>query len=297
MNFQFILILLAVFLVVWTSGTYFFWRISQTTKAKKAAEGVQPAIRLAEQWIVESQQKIEKLIEDAEQPLSMAQHELLDLRLEAGRLPQGVKNLRSVREALNGSIRPADLNKTLADILALYLDRSDHYADEKGRVYLKTSMGDIPCVEASPYAKASGDRSIQSAGFSDAEMKGWMAQLASFGTVNPVAGGFIYFPQESHFKLCQENKEWMEALRNRKFIAVDLKGLTAILVSLRLVKDSDRLVETFQTGVETTRELVGQADKMGAALSALSADTLRIQAALDGGIPAVVSSEKESKTS
>src|SRR6185503_7803389 len=146
MNFQFVLILAVVFLVVWTSGTYFFWRISRTNKAQKAAEGVQPAFRLAEQWIVEAQQKIEKLIEGAEQPLSTAQHELLDLRLEAGRLPQGVKNLRMVREALNGSIRPADLNKTLPDILSLYLDKGDYYADEKGRVYIQTSMGEVPCV-------------------------------------------------------------------------------------------------------------------------------------------------------
>jgi hypothetical protein len=217
--------------------------------------------------------------------LSTAQHELLDLRLEAGRLPQGVKNLRMVREALNGSVRPLVLNKNLSDILGLYLDRGDYYADEKGRVYLRTSMGEIPCVEAS----------TQGDGFSDAEMKACMAQLAAFGAVNQVAGGFIYFPSEELFKLCQENKAWMEALRNHRFMAVDFKGLTALLVSLRLTKDTDRLVRTFQIGVETTRALVGQADEMGEALSALSADTLRIRTVLDGGVPNLVSSEKESK--
>jgi hypothetical protein len=77
---------------------------------------------------------------------------------------------------------------------------------------------------------------------------------------------------------------------------VDLKGLTALLVSLRLARDTDKLVTTFQDGIETTKALVGEADKMGAALSALSADTLKIQTALDGGVPTPLSGEKEGKS-
>ncbi len=89
--------------MVWTSGSYFFWRISRTNKARFAHRDVQPAYRLAEQWLLESQRKLEDLYKKSEQPLGTAQNELLELRLEAGRLPQGVKGLRSVRESMAGA--------------------------------------------------------------------------------------------------------------------------------------------------------------------------------------------------
>ncbi len=275
MNLNFLVVLALVFLAVWSLASYFFWRIRRTNRAQKAMGGVSPVFRLAEQWIMESQQKIEKLIESAEQPLSDAQHELLDLRLEAGRLPQGVKNLRMVREALNSPVRPAALTKTLIEIVGLYLAEEDYRSPEKDLVYLMTSLGEMPCVEVSGEGND----------FSDRELKAAMARAAAGGESNQVAGGFIYFAREDQFKQCRQKAEWMEALRSRRLMAVDFKDLTALLASLQLSKDSDRLIQTFQEGIQTTRALVGEADKMGAALAALSADTLRVRTVLDGGTP------------
>jgi hypothetical protein len=106
-NFTLIFILSVLFIAGWAIVSYSFVRISRQTKIGKQSHTVQPAFRLADQWIMEAQRKIEELSEKAEQPLGTAQHELLDLRLEAGRLPQGVKNLRTVRESLTGNIKPS----------------------------------------------------------------------------------------------------------------------------------------------------------------------------------------------
>jgi len=271
-NFNLILILSALFVMGWAVVSYSFVRISRQTKKEKQTHTVQPVFRLADQWIMESQRKIEKLSEKAEHPLGTAQHELLDLRLEAGRLPQGVKNLRTVRESLTGNIRPLALNKTLAEIAGLYLLTEDYQAPEAGFVYFQTHMGPVPILEA-PSEEP----------LSDSGMKKWIGRLSD--QANPVMGGFLYFADSEKFEVCQRNKEWMEALRGYKILSLDFQGLTALLVSFKLYQDTDRLIKTFQAGIESTVPLVGQADKMGLALTSLGASALKVQMILDGAVP------------
>jgi hypothetical protein len=274
LNPYFLIGLALAALFIWTVGTFFFWRISQGTKARKSGENVPPAYRLAEQWIFESQQKMEKLIQEAEQPLSLAQNELLELRLEASRLPQGVKNLKLVRESLNVGYQPAATGKNLLQLSDFYLNKEDFRDGGEGLVYLQTSLGEMPCLEDS-----TGGRAL-----SDNQIKNLLARLAQTGGQNnAVAGGFIYFSDEGHFKSSQEKSEWVEAFRSRRLLAVDFKGLTALLMSLRLSKDVNRLVGVFQDGIQSTKALVGQSEKMGEALSALSADSLKVRTGMDGG--------------
>ncbi len=282
MNLPLIVILSVLFILGWALVSYFFVRISRQTKIDKQTQTVQPAFRLADQWIMESQLKMEELIESSVNPLATAQHELLDLRLEAGRLPQGVKNLRTVRESLSGSIRPAVLNKPLAEIAALYLKAGDFQVEEPGFIYLETHMGPVPVLET-PKVEA----------LSDADMKKWLSRLSA--QANAVMGGFLYFSNEKQFKVCEENKDWAEALRGYKMMILDFHGLTALLISLKLYKDTDRLIAVFQEGVQSTLPLVGQADKMGLALTSIGASALSVQTVLDGGMPEVSELKGEGK--
>ena len=270
MNIQLILILSALFIIGWAIVSYSFVRISRQTKVDKQTKTVQPAFRLADQWIMEAQLKIENLIESAEQPLGTAQHELLDLRLEAGRLPQGVKNLRTVRETLAGSIRPKVVNKTLEEMAGIYLTEGDYRVEDAGFIQFNTASGPVPVLET-PKVES----------LSDNLMKQWLARLST--NANPVMGGLLYFSNADQFKDCQANPEWMDALRGHKIISLDFQGLIALLVSFKLHKDTDRLIKTFQGGIDSTVPLVGQADKMGLALTSLGASALNVQTMLDGG--------------
>lgn len=283
MNFTLILILSVLFIVGWAVVSYAFVRISRQTKKEKQTHVVQPAFRLADQWIMESQRKIEELSEKAEQPLGTAQHELLDLRLEAGRLPQGVKNLRTVRESLTGNIRPLALNKTLAEIAGLYLLAEDYQTQEADFIYFQTHMGPVPILEA-PNAEP----------LSDGGIKKSIGRLSDHA--NPVMGGFLYFGDSGKFEACQRNKEWMEALRSYKIMSLDFQGLTALLVSFKLFQDTDRLIKTFQAGIDSTVPLVGQADKMGLALTSLGASALKVQMILEGAVPSPSKRESEEET-
>jgi hypothetical protein len=280
LNPYFLILVALVALVAWSVGGYFFWRISQRAKLLRAGESVPPALRLADQWIAESQAKLEKLIESAEQPLSLAQHELLDLRLEAGRLPQGVKSLKLVRESIGGLLQPALLNKSLVELVQLHLGEGAVRVEGKDLVYLKSPMGEMPCLEIAG-----------SSGLSDIQLKEAMVRLAKAapeGKGNETAGGFLYFGKEEAYRACLAKPDWTEALRSRRLMALDFKALTVLLLSLKLSTGVSRLVTTFEAGVKTTASLVGQADKMGEALTSLSADSLRARTALDGGIPSEV---------
>jgi hypothetical protein len=279
-NFSLIFTLSGLFIAGWAIVSYSFVRISRQTKIQKQTNIVQPAFRLADQWIMESQRKIEELSERAEQPLGTAQHELLDLRLEAGRLPQGVKNLRTVRESLTGNIRPMLLNKTLAEIAGLYLLMEDYQVQEADFVYFKTHVGLVPILEV-PKVES----------LSDGGMKKWLGRLSA--QANPVMGGFLYFADSRQFDGCQQNKDWMEALRNYKVMSLDFQGLTVLLVSFKIYQDTDRLIKTFQAGIESTVSLVGQADKMGLALTSLGASALKVQMILEGGVPSPSKTESE----
>ena len=272
MNFPFLLGLVLVFMVVWAIASYFLMRINQQTRVDKQAKSIQPAFRLADQWIMESQRKIEQFVESAESPLGTAQHELLELRLEAGRLPQGVKNLRTLRESLVGNIRPMVLEKSLTEIVALYLAPESYQAQESDFVYLTTDMGMVPVLEAH-----------RSVALSDSEMKNWLHFLTKHA--NATMGGFLYFAGDANYTTFQKNNDWAEALRKHKLMALDFKGLTALLLSLKVVHETDQLLKVFAAGVESTKPLVGHSDRMGLALAALGASALNAQSVLDGGMP------------
>ena len=270
--------LVLAFLLVWTAGTFFFWRISKKTKAEASSQHFQPVVRLAEQWIADSQKKLEELIQKAEQPLSLAQNELLELRLEAGRLPQGVKNLKLVRESLMSTVSPGALPQNLAEIVRLYLEDEDFGVVDPFLVCLKTSLGEMPCVEIE------GEKTP----LSDAQMKTLLSQVSRslnrLGT-HLVAGGFLYFKNDQDYQACLGNPDWMAGLKSHRLMAMDFKGLTALLISLRLSKDVEKVFQTFSDGVKSTVGLTGQSDKMSGALSRLGAHSLKSRTILEGTQP------------
>lgn len=272
MSVPFIFVLALVFVFFWAVLSFVFMRMSRKNKALSAVREVQPAIKLAEQWIADSQSKIERLVESAEQPLSAAQNELLELRLEAGRLPQGIKNLKLVREALNDPFEPLFKGKSLADIVRFYLGEEHHRVEEKDLVFLGTSLGEMACLEVDAAEGASLDNALRSALF----------RISRVGSQNPSTGGFLYFNNANHYREVLQNPQWMEGLKTQRLMAIDPRGLAAILLSLRLSRDAEKVVQVFQGGVDATRALVGQSDKMGEALSQLSADSLKLRTLTDG---------------
>ncbi len=274
MNPYFLIGLAAAGLFVWTAGAYSFYRISRSQKAQAARRDVQPALRLAEQWMSEAQGKMERFVQGAEQPLGAAQNELLELRLEAGRLPQGIKNLRSVRESLEATFKPAVLKKTLSEIASLYLEPGDLRAEGPSAVFLKTPLGDMPCLEMEDGPALSDDR-----------MKAALSRLNQLLNQSPGTGGFLFFPNSSHYQACLQNPQWAEGLKSLRVMVVDFGGLTALLTSLRLSQDADQVVQVFQAGVESTRVLTGQSDRMNEALSRLSGHALKIRTVLEGSQP------------
>ena len=282
MNPYFLIGLTLAGLVVWTSGSYFFWRISKGNRARLAPKDVQPAYRLAEQWLSESQRKLEDLYKRSEQPLGTAQNELLELRLEAGRLPQGVKSLRSVRESLDGAYRPLDTRKSLLELVQLYLDESDYQIGEGLFVFLKTPLGEMPCLQAGKSGNPLGDD----------DMKASLGTLSMVLSQNPATGGFLYLAEDNQYQACLQKPEWMEGLKSQRLMAMDFKGFTALLLSLRLAKDSEKVLGAFEQGVEATRILMGQSEKMSAELSRLSAHSLKVRSIMEGGLPTEMA-EKE----
>ncbi len=282
MNPYFLIGLTLAGLVVWTSGSYFYWRITKANKARSAPKDVQPAYRLAEQWLSESQRKLEDLYKKSEQPLGTAQNELLELRLEAGRLPQGVKGIRSVRESMASDYRPLDNKKELLELTRLYLDESDYRIGENTLVFLKTPLGEMPCLEAGKSGNPLGD----------ADMKTALGFLSRALSQNPVTGGFLYLREESQYQACLHKSEWMEGLKSQRLMAMDFKGFTALLLALRLAKDAERVQGAFEEGVEATRILLGQSEKMSAELSRLSSHSLKVRSIMEGGLPSEMT-EKE----
>ena len=278
MDPTFLALLILVVLVVWTSGIYFFGRISRENTAKASSRQFQPVLRLAEQWIADSQKRVEELIQKSEQPLSTAQNELLELRLEASRLPQGVKNLKQIRESLLNPISPSALPKSLVDIVRLYLNDADFGVIDPSLVCLKTSLGEMPCVEIES----------QDSPLSESQMKTLLSQVSlSLNRLGPrlVAGGFVYFKNEQDYQACLGNPEWMQGLKTHRLMIMDFKGLTALLISLRLSGDVEKVCRTFEAGVQSTLGLAGQSDKMNEALSRLGANALKSRTILEGTAP------------
>ena len=263
--------------IVWTVGAYSFWKIGQKRRGQRVSGTGTPALRLADQWIAESQRKIEDLIQRAEQPLSAAQNELLELRLEASRLPQGVKSLKLVRESLANPAGPTQINKNVVEIARLYLGPSD-FKLEQGIVFFQTSLGEMPCLEVE---EGPGP-------LTEAQMKALLPQvnrILSDAEGKATAGGFLYFGNERDYQACLANEEWMRGLKSRNVMVLDFKGLTAILIALRLSRDAGNVIRVFEKGVQSTSSLLGQSDDMGAALSNLSSNSLKTRTVLDGTPP------------
>jgi hypothetical protein len=282
LNPYFLIVMTLAALVVWTAGSFFFWRISRANKARFSRKDTQPAYRLAEQWLSESQRKLEELFKKSEQPLGTAQNELLELRLEAGRLPQGVKSLRSVRESLDGDYRPLDTKKNLFDLVALYLDEGDYRKGEDFLAFLKTPLGEMPCLEAGKPGSP----------LEEGDMKNALSSLSRALSQSPATGGFLYLVEDGQYQACLRNSAWMEGLKSQRLMAMDFRGFTALLLSLRMAKDSEKVLGAFEQGVEATRILMGQSEKMSAELSRLSAHALKIRSVIEGGIPTEIT-EKE----
>lgn len=274
MNPYFFIGLAAVALFIWTVGAYGFYRISRSHKAHLTRKDVQPALRMAGQWMAEAQKKMEQFAQTAEQPLGAAQNELLELRLEAGRLPQGIKDLKLVRESLDVSFKPSGLNKPLAEITGIYLEPVDFRLEEPSLTFWKTPLGNMPCLEIDGGEALSDDR-----------MKAVLARFNKVLNQNPTTGGFLYFPNPTHYQACLQNTQWMEGLKSLRLMVVNFEGLTALLASLRLSRDTDQVIQTFREGVESTRALTGQSDKMNDALSRLSGHALKIRTVLEGSSP------------
>jgi hypothetical protein len=104
-----------------------------------------------------------------------------------------------------------------------------------------------------------------------------VSRILAEGKGNPVGGGFLYFANDRDHQDCTANESWMTGLKNQNLMVLDLKGLVTLLISLKLSKDVERVIEVFDRGVGTTAAIAGQTDRMAEALTALSADSLKAQ--------------------
>ena len=270
MNPTFMMLLGIVFIGLWGISMFFYSRISRQSKADASLRPVAPVYRLADQWLAESQKKIEDLIQRSEAPLSAAQNELLELRLEASRLTQGVKSLNLVRESLTSSLKPSAANRKLVEVARSYLGEGDFREGKEGVVFLRSPLGEMPCLEVDGEGRP----------LSEAQMRALLPQVSRIlteGKGNPVGGGFLYFANDRDHQDCTANESWMTGLKNQNLMVLDLKGLTTLLISLKLSKDVERVVDVFDRGVESTAAIAGQTDRMAEALTALSADSLKAQ--------------------
>jgi len=278
LNFLFWVGAAIVFLAVWSLGVYFFWRIRGKGRLAASSRSVSPALRLADQWLLESQRRVEEFAQKSEEPLGRSQNELLELRLEAGRLPQGAKRLRMVRETLGRPMDPAPLKKTLLELTRLYLVESDFHVVSPSFLIWNTPLGQTPCLEVEEREGPRTETRMRTLLFeADKNLE------AAGGTA--VSGGFLYFANGVHYQECLGHPEWMEGLKARRWMAVDFKGLTALLLALRLARSTEKVLQVFQEGVQATQPLTGQSERMNQALSALGADSLQSQAVLEGNSP------------
>ncbi len=278
MDFGMVVIVGGILLVLWVLGGVFSVMASKKARQEKSIEVPRPEFRLADQWLQSSQTKLEAFIEKIESPLGTAQHELLDLRLEAGRLPQGVKNLREVRENLALGIKPLARSMTLQERAALYLSPEHFQSVTDKMLVFKTPLGDLPCREALVEGELLNDETIKAV-----YRKLLEGPIPENGT-----GCLAYFPKESQLKEFQAHGDWVSAFKEHRLIPLDLKGLTALLIALRLHHDVENTLRIFEAGVESTQALVGQADKMAEALGKISADSLKSRVVMEGGVPTPV---------
>ncbi len=278
MNLSLITFAGILFLLMSAIGAYFSLHAGREKKGSSGTRRSQNGFQQADQWLLESQSKIEELILKMDGLLTTAQHELLDLRLEAGRLPQGLKNLKLTRENMNTRFQPRRLGKNLLETIKFFLREGDFRVGNNSIVFLVTPGGELPCLEI-PLASSElpGD-----------QMRIRLEQVAgAFGKGIDQEGprGILYIGDDNYFLNCIKDTEWMEEIRRRNFQSVDYNGLIALLLSLRLNSDVTRLIRIFQQGIESTTGLVGQADKMGRVLASVSSDSLKIRTLLDGGEP------------
>jgi hypothetical protein len=254
---------------------YFLWRIQKSNKGNAKGKEPNPALRLSDQWISDAQKNLEDLVKRSEIPLGTAQNELLELRLEAGRLPTGVKSLQLIRETLSGPFQTRPLEKRLLEIAGIYLENNFYRIGDLTRITLITTHGDIACLEVQGKEDS----------LTEKEMKDALGAINQSMIENRSSVGVLYFSQEKAYQDFLLNEMWVTGLKAQKLLAVDLKGLTAILVSLRFYQDSDKVIQVFEQGIKAAQALTGQSDKMNQALSRLNSHTVRILKSLDGNMP------------
>jgi hypothetical protein len=283
MNPYVLAVLALAALLIWSLGSYFYWRINKKSPFRESLRESQPALLLADQWLAQAQQKMEDLDRRSEQPLSTAQNELLELRLEAGRLSLGIKDLKMVREALAGPWRPGKPAPGLLETARLYLPQGDYRTGEEGLVYLRTPLGEMPCLEAGGPGGPLGEEGMKRA----------LALLSRALGPDSTAGGLLFFREESQYRQCLAHPPWSEGLKSHRLAAGDFRGLIGILSSLRLIRDAQGVLEVFGEAVERTKPLTGQSDRMGAGLTRLGGHSLKVRTALEGGAPLDMSEPKE----
>ncbi len=140
----------------------------------------------------------------------------------------------------------------------------------------------MPCLEAGKSGSPLGDDDMKTA-------LGFLSRALS---QNPATGGFLYLGDDGQYQSYLQKSEWMEGLKSQRIMAMDFRGFTALLLSLRLAKDAENVWRAFEEGVEATKILLGQSEKMSAELSRLSAHSLKVRSIIEGGIPTEMT-EKE----
>ncbi len=283
MGFQIIFIIAMILVGLWILGGAFSLASTQKARKEKAALIPRPELRMAEQWLRSSQADLENLMERMDAPLGSAQHELLELRLEAGRVPEGVKSINTVREQLAGGLKDSNQPCHLRERVEFYLKQGEFLALSDEWMVLKTPQGEIPCFQAF----SAGDR------LSEDSIRTSCQTISSKISSEKNEFYLVFFPEESQMKRCLASPEWSRAFQDQQTIPLDLKGLTALLISLRLHFDVINIMGTFEEGVRSTQALVGQADRMSAIMGKLNADTVRARILLDGGSSSPLAEESK----
>ncbi len=228
-----------------------------------------PAKRLADQWLAESLRRLETVPQAGPSPLNEAAHELLELRLEAGRIGEGAKSLRLARQALREGSPAPPATADLAQIAKDFLEEGDYRPGETaGSLWLLTAMGEIPMMALLPMD--SNDAACRTRVHD-------LARMASGHVANPLAGGLLYIPEPSAYVLYAGTGggETAELLRDRRILPVDWHGLSALLTALRLNRKAQRVWTALEEAIRSVAPLAAQTQNLEAQLGALNADSLK----------------------
>jgi len=228
-----------------------------------------PAKRLADQWLAESLRQLETVPQAGPSPLNEAAHELLELRLEAGRIGEGAKSLRLARQALREGSPVPPASADLVLIVRTFLEEGEYRLGETaGSLWLLTAMGEIPVMALLPVD--SNDAACRSRVHE-------LARMASGHAANPLAGGLLYIPDPAVYAQYAGTGggETSELLRDRRILPVDWPGLSALLTALRLNRKAQRVWTALEEAIRSVAPLAAQTQNLEAQLGALNSDSLK----------------------